>query len=97
MGRSTKTTLSTRNTWLQMNHLHTAYHFHNRQFHMPAMHLTAMRIRMQQGINLMLLMCGHRCLANMDAWNRIPTGGGLAASRCIKSIGMAKLACLTAV
>ena len=56
MDRSTKATLSTYNTWFQLNRLQRIYHFHNSEFKTPTTALVVVAAQMQQGLDLMIVM-----------------------------------------
>jgi hypothetical protein len=54
--RSTKATLSTYNTWIQLSRLQKVYHFQNLKLRLATQPLAVEVVRMQQGRNLMLVM-----------------------------------------
>ena len=56
MDRSTKATLSTYNTWIQLSRLQKVYHFQNLKLRLATQPLAVEVVRMQQGRNLMLVM-----------------------------------------
>ena len=56
MDRSTKATLSTYNTWIQLSRLQKIYHSLGLKFLLPTTPLTVEVVRMQQGRGLMLVM-----------------------------------------
>ena len=56
MDRSTKATLSTYNTWIQLSRLQKIYHFHNLKLKVTTPALTLIVAQMQQGQDLMLAM-----------------------------------------
>ena len=56
MDRSTKATLSTYNTWIQLSRLQKIYHFQSLKFTLATKPLAVEVVRMQQGRYLMLVM-----------------------------------------
>ena len=56
MDRSTKATLSTYNTWIQLNRLQKIYHFQSLKLRLTTKPLTVEVVDMQQGRDLMLDM-----------------------------------------
>ena len=54
--RSTKATLSTYNTWIQLSRLQKVYHFQSLKLRLATQPLTVDVVRMQQGRDLMLVM-----------------------------------------
>ena len=56
MDRSTKATLSTYNTWIQLSRLQKIYHFQNLKLKVTTPALTLIVVHMQQGQDLMLAM-----------------------------------------
>ena len=86
MDRSTKATLSTYNTWIQLSRLQKIYHFQSLKFRLAAKALTLGAADTQQGRDLMLDMSQWKqiqhCLASMDsdleAFSRNPTDGSFA-------------------
>ena len=56
MDRSTKATLSTYNTWIQLSRLQKIYHFQSLQLRLSAEPLTVVAAHMQQGRDLMFVM-----------------------------------------
>ena len=56
MDRSTKATLSTYNTWIQLSRLQKIYHFQGLKLRLAAKPLTVEAVHMQQGRDLMLDM-----------------------------------------
>ena len=54
--RSTKATLSTYNTWIQLSRLQKVYHFHSLKLRFATQPLTVDMAHMQQGRDLMLVM-----------------------------------------
>ena len=54
--RSTKATLSTYNTWIQLSRLQKIYHFQSLKLRLATKPLTVRAARMQQGRDLMLVM-----------------------------------------
>ena len=56
MDRSTKATLSTYNTWIQLSRLQKVYHFHSLKLRFATQPLTVDMAHMQQGRDLMLVM-----------------------------------------
>ena len=56
MDRSTKATLSTYNTWIQLSRLQKVYHFQGLQLRLAMKHLTVAQAHTQQGRDLMLVM-----------------------------------------
>ena len=56
MDRSTKATLSTYNTWIQLSRLQKIYHFQSLKLRLTTTPLTVRVIRMQQGRDLMVVM-----------------------------------------
>ena len=56
MDRSTKATLSTYNTWIQLSRLQKVYHFQNLKLRLATQPLAVEVVRMQQGRDLMLVM-----------------------------------------
>ena len=56
MDRSTKATLNTYNTWIQLSRLQKIYHFQSLKLRLSAKPLTVEAADMQQGRDLMLVM-----------------------------------------
>ena len=56
MDRSTRATLSTYNTWIQLSRLQKIYHFQRLKLRLTAKPLTVKAAGMQQGRDLMLVM-----------------------------------------
>ena len=56
MDRSTKATLSTYNTWIQLSRLQKIYHFQSLKLRLATKPLAVEAARMQQGRDLMLVM-----------------------------------------
>ena len=56
MDRSTKATLSTYNTWIQLSRLQKVYRFQSLKLRLATQPLTVEVVRMQQGRDLMLVM-----------------------------------------
>jgi hypothetical protein len=54
--RSTKATLSTYNTWIQLSRLQKVYHFQGLKLRLATQPLAVEVVRMQQGRDLMLVM-----------------------------------------
>ena len=54
--RSTKATLSTYNTWIQLSRLQKIYHFQSLKLRLATKPLTVRVVRMQQGRDLMFVM-----------------------------------------
>ena len=56
MDRSTKATLSTYNTWIQLSRLQKIYHFQHLKLILATIALALEVVHMQQGRDLMLVM-----------------------------------------
>ena len=56
MDRSTKATLSTYNTWIQLSRLQKIYHFQSLKLRLSAKPLTVKAANMQQGRDLIVDM-----------------------------------------
>ena len=56
MDRSTKATLGTYNTWIQLSRLQKVYRVQSLKLRLPTAPLTVDVVRMQQGRDLMLVM-----------------------------------------
>ena len=56
MDRSTRATLSTYNTWIQISRLQKVYHIQSLKLSLATEPLTVDVVRMQQGRDLMLVM-----------------------------------------
>ena len=56
MDRSTKATLSTYGTWIQVSRLQKIYHFQRLQLRLATKPLAVRVVRMQQGRAVMLVM-----------------------------------------
>ena len=56
MDRSTKATLNTYNTWIQLSRLQKIYHFQSLKLRLATTALTLEVVRVQQGRDLMLVM-----------------------------------------
>ena len=56
MDRSTKATLNTYNTWIQLSRLQKIYHFQSLKLRLPTKPLTVTVVHVQQGRDLMLVM-----------------------------------------
>ena len=56
MDRSTKATLSTYNTWIQLSRLQKIYHFQSVKLRLATEPFTVRVAHMQQGRDLMLVM-----------------------------------------
>ena len=56
MDRSTKATLSTYNTWIQVSRLQKIYHLPSLKLRLATTPLTVAVVHMQQGRDLMLVM-----------------------------------------
>ena len=56
MDRSTRATLSTYNTWIQLSRLQKIYHFQSLKLRLATTPLTVRVVRMQQGRDLMFVM-----------------------------------------